>query len=252
VLRAHRWRTAENSAAYLLPELRAGERLLDVGCGPGTVTLGLAERVAPGEVIGVDASTDALVDARAALAASPMPNVRFEEGDVYRLGYDDAAFDVVHAHQLLQHLADPVAALGEMRRVCRGVVAVRDADYGAMTWFPKLALLDRWRSLYEELARANGGEPDAGRELHAWARRAGFGTVEASASAWLFQRDEDRAYWGGQWADRVTTSSFAEQALERGLSDDQELAEIAAAWREWADAPDGWFVVLHGEVLARN
>ncbi len=86
-----------------------------------------------------------------------------------------ASFDVVHAHQVLQHVADPVAALREMARVTRpgGVVAVRDSDYAAFAWYPRLPGLDRWLALYEDAARANGGEPDAGRRLLAWAHAAG-------------------------------------------------------------------------------
>src|SRR5947209_9742832 len=104
VLRAHTWRTAENSAAYLLPHLRSGLDLLDVGCGPGTITVDLATRVAPGRVVGIDASDDVITQARQ-LEAN---NVSFAVGDVYALDFPDESFDVVHAHQVLQHLADPV------------------------------------------------------------------------------------------------------------------------------------------------
>ena len=55
VLRSHRQRTAESSAAYLLPHLEPDAEVLDVGCGPGTITVGLAERVPDGTVVGVDA-----------------------------------------------------------------------------------------------------------------------------------------------------------------------------------------------------
>ena len=138
VLRSHRWRTARNSAAYLLPHLRPGMQLLDVGCGPGTLTDDLAAAVGPdGEVLGVDNAPEVVA---AAAGSSRSPNVRFEVQDVQRLQLPDDAFDVVHAHQVLQHLVDPVAALREMARVCRpgGLVAVRDADYAAMTWHPPL------------------------------------------------------------------------------------------------------------------
>ena len=117
VLRSHRWRTAENSAAYLLPHLRPGMRVLDVGCGPGTITCDLGRLVgSEGEVLGVDSAADVVAQA---VAACDLPQVRFAVGDALRLDASDGAFDVVHAHQVLQHLADPVAALREMRRVTR-------------------------------------------------------------------------------------------------------------------------------------
>jgi SAM-dependent methyltransferase len=135
VLQSHRWRTVENSAAYLIPSLRPGLDLLDVGCGPGTITVDLAARVAPGRVLGIDVSADPLGEARSAAERAGVP-VTFEVGDVYALAAPDDSFDVVHAHQVLQHLTDPVAALREMARVCRpgGVVAVRDVDYAATTY----------------------------------------------------------------------------------------------------------------------
>ena len=254
VLRSHRWRTAENSAAYLLDELRSGQRLLDLGCGPGTITLDLAERVAPGEVVGIDASADVVAEAEAARVAAGAESVTFSVGDVYDLDHPDGSFDVVHAHQVLQHLSDPVAALGEARRVLRsgGVLAVRDSDYAAFAWAPREPLLTRWNELYHRLTRANGAEADAGRFLLGWTRAAGFTEVTATSSTWTFADVEDRTWWGDLWAERVLRSSYAEQALAAGLSDTEELEAIAAAWRRWASHDDAVFVVVHGEVLARR
>jgi SAM-dependent methyltransferase len=253
VLRSHRWRTVENSAAYLVPHLRPGVDVLDVGCGPGTITIDLARRVLPGRVVGMDASADAIEAAATAAAAAGVDDLELAVGDVYALDHEDATFDVVHAHQVLQHLADPIAALREMRRVCRpgGVVAARDSVYRAMSWFPAEPTLDRWLELYCTVAEANGGEPDAGSRLRHWCVEAGFGAVEASATAWCFATDEERAWWGGLWADRVTSTSLAARAVELGLASRTDLEEMAAAWRAWAATPDAWFAVLHGEVLAR-
>ncbi len=251
VLRSHRWRTAENSAGYLLAHLRPGQRLVDLGCGPGTITIDLARRVAPGEVVGVDREEQPLHPARRAASDQGVDNVRFVTGDAYRLEYPDASFDVVHAHQLLQHLSDPVAALIEMRRVCKpgGYLAVRDGDYQSMTWYPPDPRLDRWLELYRQVARSNGGEPDAGRMLVSWARAAGCRHVTTSASAWCYATVEDRAWWGGLWSERVTRSDLADQAVSRGFASRQELDELAAAWLDWAGQDDGWFAVLAGEVL---
>src|SRR5438309_3830464 len=182
VLRSHRWRTAENSAGYLLPRLAPDARVLDVGCGPGTITADLAARVPGGDVTAIDAAADVLAQARREAERRGLDNVRFDTGDVYRLDFADGTFDVVHAHQVLQHVTDPVAALREMRRVCRpgGLVAVRDSDYGGFVWTPALPELDAWMALYQALARVNGGEPNAGRFLLSCARRAGFDDVTAT------------------------------------------------------------------------
>lgn len=254
MLRSHTWRTAENSAGYLLDVLEPGASLLDVGCGPGTITLDLAARVASGRVVGLDASAEVIAQAEARRIEAGVDHVAFVVGDVYRLGFDDQRFDVVHAHQVLQHLTDPVAALVEVRRVLRdgGRLAVRDSDYAAFAWAPADPRLDRWNELYHQVARRNGAEPDAGRYLLGWVQRAGFRDVVASSSTWTFADPDARAWWGGLWADRVRYSAFAEQAVAYGLSDDAELAELADAWTTWAGRPDGWLAVLHGEVLARR
>jgi SAM-dependent methyltransferase len=251
VLRSHRWRTAENSAGYLLPHLAGAARVLDVGCGPGTITVDLAARVPGGEVIGIDAAAGVLDEARAEAGRRGQGNVRFETGDVYQLAFSDGSFDVVHAHQVLQHLSDPVAALAEMRRVCRpgGVVAARDGDYGGFFWFPSDPGLSQWQTLYRNVARALGGEPDAGRHLLSWARAAGFASVEASGSAWCYSGPADRPWWGTLWAERLTESPFGDRAVEHGLATRADLARLAEAWRRWADNEDGWFLVPSGEIL---
>lgn len=251
VLRSHRWRTAENSAAYLLPGLKPGLRLLDVGCGPGNITIDLASRVHPGRVIGIDRAETVVDTAREDATKRGATGVEFEVADVYALPYDDGAFDIVHAHQVLQHLADPVAALREMRRVCSadGVVAARDGDYEAMTWFPENDGIARWLDMYRTVARGNSGEPDAGRRLLHWAHAAGFSDVRTSASAWCYATPDEREWWGGLWADRVTISALGDQAVEAGIATRSELDAMADSWHRWAREPDGWFAVLHGEIL---
>jgi SAM-dependent methyltransferase len=257
VLRSHTWRTAENSAAYLLPSLRPGLSVLDVGCGPGTITADLALLVAPGEVVGIDASSEVVAQAAAAVgpgSGSGLSNLRFEVGDLFALEYPDASFDVIHLHQVLQHLSDPVEALVALRRVLAvgGVLAARDSDYSAFTWAPSDPLLDRWMELYLAVTNRNGHDACIGPRLMGHALEAGFASVEVSSSTWTYADPESRAWWGGLWADRVRYSRFGEQAVAYGFSNADELESIGAAWLRWASAPDAVFVVPHVEILARD
>jgi SAM-dependent methyltransferase len=251
VLRSHRWRTAENSAGHLLPRLREDARILDVGCGPGTITADLARRVPAGSVVGLDRSPEVIEEAGATARRAGVTNVELAVGDVYALDHPNDSFDVVHAHQVLQHLSDPVAALREMGRVCRpdGIVAVRDSDYSAFTWWPAVPELDEWLDVYRTVARGNDAEPDAGRRLKSWALAAGLDVVTATAGTWCFSEPEDVAWWGDLWAERIVGSRLAEQARERGLAGSEDLARIAQGWRRWAGQADAWFVVLHGELI---
>jgi hypothetical protein len=154
---------------------------------------------------------------------------------------------------VLQHVADPVQALREMARVCvpGGLVAVRESDYAGFAWYPELPSLGDWLTLYSGVARADGGEPDAGRRLVSWARAAGLADVTSSSSTWCFATTEDREWWGGLWADRTLSTRIGERALALGLAAPEDLQRIADSWRAWAAEPDGWFSVLHGELLCR-
>lgn len=251
VLRSHNTRTIANSAEYLRSHLAPTTRLLDVGAGPGSITADFAAAVA--HVTATEIDANALALSQSLVAERGLTNVDFSIEDVHALSFADDSFDVVHAHQVLQHVGDPVQALREMRRVAvpGGIVAARDADYAGFIWFPVLPELDEWLRLYREAARANGGEPDAGRRLLSWARAAGFDDVTATASTWCYATPEERAWWGGMWADRILESALARQLVDSGLAGAADLRAISDAWKRWADAGDGWYLVPHGEIIAR-
>ena len=250
VVSSHATRTAEDSAGFLLPYLTPDMRLLDLGCGPGSITLDLAANVA--EVVGIDSAPEALAHAEEAKSSRRVANAEFQAADVYDLPFADASFDVVYAHQLIQHLRDPIRALHEARRVVRpgGLVAVRDADYGTMIHDPHEPRLDTWRDLYHEVARRDGGEPDAGRMLGRWFTAAGFTEVFVTTSTWTYHHPDDVAGWKDLWVSRLLEAGFGEHAIEMGLADRAALEDLADGFVTWAANPAAFFAFLHGEVVA--
>jgi len=252
VMRSHSARTVENSFAYGQSYLRPGMTVLDLGCGVGTITADIAQRVAPGQVIAVDLDPGVLKLAAQYAAERGVTNIDFRLGNAYRLDLADASVDLAHAHQVLQHVADPVAALAEMTRVTRpgGLVAARDGDYAAFTWYPASDGLDEWLRLYRLVARANGGEPDAGRHLLAWVHQAGLTEVVASCTAWTYSAGPSARWWGHNWADRVLHSAITQQFIDSGKATPADLADIAKAWVDWSEDPDAWFSAPSAEILA--
>lgn len=252
VLDSYLLRTAETSAGYLLPHLETGMSVLDIGCGPGAITADLAGAVAPGEVIALDASAEVL-DQAAILWDERGVSVAPLTADAAATGLPDDRVDVVHAHQVLQHVGDPVAVLAEMRRVARpgGLVAARDADYATFTWYPESPALTAWLDLYRRVQRANGGEPDAGRRLRSWAQQAGFTDIAATSSTWTYADDGATASWARMWADRLLLSPIRDQAVAGGHATSADLDGIAAGWLDWGSSPDAWFALVHGEILCR-
>jgi SAM-dependent methyltransferase len=228
--------------------------LLDVGCGPGNITADLADRLGDGSVIGIDLSSDVIDMATTQYATKSHPHLSFDVADVYELDFSDGSFDVVYAHQVLQHLSKPVEALREMRRVLKpgGSLAVRDADYGTFVWTPEEPLLDRWLALYHDITRANQAEANAGRYLKTWVMAAGFKELTVSSSNWIFESPEERTWWGGLWADRVLHSEFARQGVEYGLTSKEELRAISDAFLQWSESPEGIFLLVNVEVLATH
>jgi ubiquinone/menaquinone biosynthesis C-methylase UbiE len=253
-LRQHGLRTAEEAAGFLLPELRPGMRLLDVGCGPGSITRGLAERLAPGEVVGLDLSPDALAVAREDAAARGLAYLRYELGSVYELPFADASFDAVFAHQVLQHLREPRAALVEMLRVLKpgGLVAVRDVDWGSVAYWPRDPWLDRFVEVHLRTWSQNGGEPRMGRQLRALFNAAAAHDLKISATDWCYATLPETRAWGESYAERLLTSPMGARAVEYGYATRADLEAMAAAFRAWAMHPDAFWAFIHVAALARR
>ena len=254
VLRQHGQRTADEAAAFLLPELEPGMRLLDVGCGPGSITRGLVERLAPGHVVGLDLSRDTLEAARHDAAARDLDNLRYEEGSVYALPFPDASFDVVYAHQVLQHLREREAALREMLRVVRpgGLIAVREVDWGTAAYWPRDPWIDRFVEVHQRTWYRNGGEPQMGRQLRALFNGVGVAEPRITAAVWCYTTPAETVEWGDAYADRLLTSPMGERPIEYGYASRTDVEAMAAAFRAWARHPDALWVFTHVAVLGRK
>ena len=252
VVQSHARRTAETEGAFFLPHLKPGMRLLDVGCGPGSITVGLAQRVAPGAAIGVDSSDSVVATAREYAAQLGAANLTFETGDVYAPRFAQQSFDAIFVHMVLHHLTRPVDALKSLKTLLKpgGVLGVREVDWGHMIHFPHTEGVQRFLDTYLEIARHNGSQQTAGRQLRRWFREAGFGDVRIGGSLTTYADAAATRTWGDTYAERTLKSSFSEMALKHRLATQADLQAMSDAWRSWSRDPDAFFAYPNTEVVA--
>lgn len=242
---AHARRTAERNAAFFLPHLRPGMRLLDAGCGPGSITIGLAQAVGPaGEAVGIDADDVAIEASRERALEGGCPNVRFEPASVYELPFEDASFDAAFSHALMQHLQDPPRALRELRRVLRpgGVIGIADADHdGTIMWPDDPLLAASFRVMRELRMRSGGGDPRVGKRLRALLHEAGFVRAEGRIAADCDGTEDAAQRSGAFWAAYVRSPELQAHAEALGLDTAAESDEMASAWERWGSAPGAFW-----------
>ena len=234
-------------AAFLAPHLRAGMRLLDCGCGPGSITVDLARTVAPGEVIGIDLREDALAHGRALALERGIANLTFEAASVYQLPYPDGAFNAAFACAVLQHLAAPLAALKEMRRVLSpgGVIGIVDGSATITFRYPTNSLLDKWDRLRALEREHNAGRPSDALQLRALLREAGFARTQASGD---MVTEAGPPAGSLKETRRVAQNHLirlrgvlGELAIAQGWTTKQELEQIADALITWGEAADAFY-----------
>jgi SAM-dependent methyltransferase len=255
VVTDHARRGAADSAGFLIPHIKVTSTILDVGCGPGTITADLAALVPKGHITGLDSVSSVLAKARETAASRGLTNIDFQNLDANALPFADNTFDVVFCHQVLQHVGSPVSVLAEMRRVAKsnGIVAAREADYQSFAWYPEPPLMERWRTLYISVARANGGEPNAGRRLHVWAREAGFTPEEIDATwdSWRYTGERAKQF-AESHGGRILQPGFLGTATREGLATEDEIKQISQVWSEWAVQDDAFLAIPSGQILCRK
>lgn len=226
-------RSAHTHAAFLLPHLRDSLRLLDCGCGPGSVTCDFARIITSGHVTGIDLEESQIESARNRAASLKLPNVTFEVGSIYELPFPDASFDVVFAHAVFEHLSSPDAAVAEVHRVLvpGGLVALRSPDWGGFIVAPDTGGLQSALNRYIEIQTANGGDVYVGRRFPGLLRSAGFESRSFSASYECYQ-----------------SPAFIGEYLALRLASADAQAE-AEALREWSRHPDAVFAQSWCEIV---
>jgi ubiquinone/menaquinone biosynthesis C-methylase UbiE len=218
-------------------------RLLDIGCGPGSITMGLAEAVAPGEAVGIDAHAEAIDAARRRADEQDCRNVRFDVADAYTLPFADATFDAAFMHAVLQHLRDPLAALREACRVLKpgGVIGLADADYDGTIIAPENPLLHRGFAIDAELRGHTGGNVRVGKHLRELLHEAGFSGAVASVAAGADGSDEATRFMGEFEAQRYAAPAYVDYVCAFGISTGDELRAISEAWRRWGSHPGAYW-----------
>ena len=244
-------RSMETHAGYLLPYLKPGLRVLDFGCGPGTISVGLAGAVSPGEVNGIDMEESQIELARAAAAAGGHDNAVFHVGDVTSLPFEDNFFDVAHCHAVLMHVPNTDATLSEVKRVLKpgGIIASRETVVASCFAEPSTDTLRSGWTVFGNLISANGGHPQMGRELKSRLIEAGFTDVKASASFDVFSSSEDVAFLHGFIMDWFFMPRVIEAATAYGLATHEQFEEWRAALEEWKGHAGAVGAIAFGEAI---
>ena len=245
-------RSVHSNAAYLLPLLKPGLRVLDFGCGPGTLSVGLARAVEPGELHGIDMEASQIELASAAAQGGGHANATFHVGDVTDLPFDDDSFDVAHCHTVLMHVPETQATLAEVMRVLRpgGIIASREMMVSSSFLHPRDEDTDAAWTTFARLLAGNGGHPEMGLELKAKLSEAGFADIRTSASFDFFGTAEDVAFFHGFINDWFYSPNVTAAIVKFGLATQQDLDRWQARMDEWKADPGAVGAIAFGEAIA--
>ena len=246
--------TAETSAAHLLPYLRSGHRVLDFGCGPGTISVGLAKAVEPGEMHGVDMDESQIERAMSVAASQDQENATFHVGDVTALEFQDNFFDVAHCRSVLMHVPDTAAVLSEVKRVLKpgGIIACREMICESAFTHPDFGVMRRSWDMFEDLVLTDDGHPQMGKEMKNHILEAGFVNIRMSASFSVYSSREQIASIHRLISQWLFSSEVSEAAIRYGASSENLARDLRAAYDRWKEHPAALFAFAYGEAIANK
>ena len=222
-------RSAEIHAAFVLPLLQPHFCILDVGCGPGSISVDLAARVPQGSVLAVDAEPSQVALGRERAKELGVSNIQFIVGNAQNFSCSQTDFDVIFSHALFEHLSDPQRTLQHLRAYLRpgGLIALRSPDWGGFVLYPETPDIQRALEMYQTIQTDSGGDVHCGRKLAMYLRRAGFESTKSSASYEIYPDTERIASY---LAERLDVAGKIAEAL-RSLAAEAD-ALFAQAWFE--------------------
>ena len=244
-------RTAQSHAAFFMAHLQSGMTVLDIGCGPGTITSGIAERVFPGSVIGTDLNLDQ-TESIAENAKRTDLNLTFEWADAYSLPFPDNRFDAVFVSALLGNLRRPQDGVDQAYRVLKpgGLIGIREFDESANISFPELESQTRLQQLYVLLRRHHGHDPECGRKVRSYLYTAGFTSVVTTAT---FEPATPRlGSTGNAFIEAMVREEWGQKFVELGWAPQEQIADWVAQSEAYRSGRDDFSARAWVEATARK
>ena len=252
-------RKASICCFYFLDHLKPDSVILDVGSGPGSITIDLAQLVPQGHVTGFEISPDMVQDSEVLASHRGVTNVSFMQGNATDLlsHFPATKFDCIHAHMVLLHIPDPVSVIKKMRALLKpgGFIAIRDQTNTAS--YPPQLSLDNTDTAWRAVTKARGANPMGGAYNHTWIHEAGFPWDKIQWGSASFEIPREHK---GVWVKAMhgTLQSVAQALEELDLmhviemkKGDTELMvkNFMKAWDSFEKDPSARYMTMSGWVI---
>ena len=246
--------TAEDNAAYLMPHLRPGLRVLDLGCGMGSISIGLAKAVDPGELHGVDAAAFSIEQARSFAADNGQNNASFHVVSSVDLPFPDDFFDVANCYNTLMYIPDTRRALTEVKRVLKpgGIIGCREMICDSSFTYPDSGAMKIAWEVFANMVAYDDGHPQMGKDLKGHLLEAGFENIRVTAAYETYSAPREIQFIHAFVTQWFISPEVTEMGIEYGVSSPDTWDRIRASFDQWKDAPDAVAAFASGQAIANK